>query len=71
MKDVVMHNSPLESHEISRHLPSERKSVLSAAAEEITFKAGETVFLRGEKADDFFVDWKGKCHGSWRSDCTD
>jgi CRP-like cAMP-binding protein len=55
-----MHNSRLESHEIFRHLRPEQMSVLSAAAEEITFKGGDTVFLQGEMAEDFFVVLEGQ-----------
>jgi CRP-like cAMP-binding protein len=35
-------------------------SILSSAAEEISFEAGDTVFLRGEPADDFFVVLEGQ-----------
>jgi CRP-like cAMP-binding protein len=34
--------------------------ILSGAAEEVTFKEGDTVFLTGEPADDFFVVLEGQ-----------
>ena len=45
----------LESHEVFQLLRPEQVSILSSASEEVAFKAGETIFRRGEPADDFFV----------------
>ena len=55
-----MQNAQLESHEIFQFLRPEQVNVLSAAAEEISYHGGDTVFLRGEKADDFFVVLEGQ-----------
>jgi len=55
-----MQTAQLESHEIFQLLRPEQMSILSAAAEEVSFEAGDTVFLRGEQADDFFVVLEGQ-----------
>jgi CRP-like cAMP-binding protein len=55
-----MENAQLESHEIFQLLRPEQVNILSTAAEEASFQAGDTVFLRGEKADDFFVVLEGQ-----------
>ena len=55
-----MQIAQLESHEIFQLLRPEQMSILSAAAEEVSFQAGDTVFLRGEPADDFFVVLEGQ-----------
>ena len=55
-----MQTERLESHEIFQLLRPEQMSILSASAEELSFKTGETVFLRGEPADDFFVVLEGQ-----------
>ncbi len=54
-----MQTAQLESHEIFQLLRPEQMSILSAAAEEVPLQAGDTVFLRGEPADDFFVVLEG------------
>jgi CRP-like cAMP-binding protein len=55
-----MQTAQLESHEIFQLLRPEQMSILSAAAQEVPFQAGDTVFLRGEPADDFFVVLDGQ-----------
>jgi CRP-like cAMP-binding protein len=55
-----MQTAQLESHKIFQFLRPEQVNILSAAAEEISFQAGDTVFLRGEKAEDFFAVLKGQ-----------
>ncbi len=55
-----MQTAQLESHEIFQLLRPEQMNVLSTAAEEVSFQAGETVFLRGEPADDFFAVIEGR-----------
>jgi CRP/FNR family cyclic AMP-dependent transcriptional regulator len=50
----------LESHEVFQLLRPEQVSILSSASEEVAFKAGETIFRRGEPADDFFVVLEGQ-----------
>ena len=54
-----MQTAQLESHEIFQLLRPEQVNVLSGAAEEVSFEAGDTVFLRGEPATDFFVVLEG------------
>jgi len=58
--EVVMRTAQLESHEIFQLLRPEQVNILSTAAEEVRFPAGQTVFLRGERADDFFVVLDGQ-----------
>ena len=55
-----MQTAQLESHEIFQLLRSEQVNALSSAAEEVFLKAGDTVFRRGEKADDFYVVLEGQ-----------
>ena len=55
-----MQTAQLESHEIFQLLRPEQVNTLSSAAEEVSFEAGDTVFLRGEPADDFFVVLEGQ-----------
>jgi CRP-like cAMP-binding protein len=55
-----METTQLESHEIFQHLRPEQINVLSSAAEEVSLKAGDTVFRSGEPADDFFVVLEGQ-----------
>ena len=55
-----MQTAQLESHEIFQLLRPEQMNILSAAAEEVSIQAGDTVFLRGEPADDFFVVLEGQ-----------
>ena len=55
-----MQTAQLESHEIFQLLRPEQMSILSAAAEEVSFEAVDTVFLRGEPADDFLVVLEGQ-----------
>ena len=55
-----MATAQLESHEIFQLLRPEQVNILSSAAEEVSYRAGDTVFLRGEKADDFFVVLEGQ-----------
>ena len=55
-----MQTAQLESHEIFQLLRPEQVNTLSTAAEEVSLKAGETVFRRGEKADDFYVVLEGQ-----------
>jgi len=55
-----MRSAQLESHEIFQLLRPEQVNTLSSAAEEVSFEAGDTVFLRGEPANDFFVMLEGQ-----------
>ena len=55
-----MHAAQLESHEVFQLLRPEQVNTLSTAAEEVGLRAGDTVFLRGERADDFFVVLEGQ-----------
>ena len=55
-----MQTAQLESHEIFQLLRSEQVNALSAAAEDISLRAGDTVFRRGEPAEDFFVVLEGQ-----------
>jgi len=55
-----MATAQLESHEIFQLLRPEQVNILSSAAEEVSCQAGDTVFLRGERADDFFVVLEGQ-----------
>ena len=55
-----MQTAQLESHEIFQLLRPEQVNILSTAAEEVRFPAGQTVFNRGERADDFFVVLDGQ-----------
>ena len=50
-----MQTAQLESHEMFRLLRPEQVNTLSAAAETVAFQAGDTVFRRGDWAEDFFV----------------
>ena len=50
-----METAQLDSHQIFQMLRPEQLNVLSAAAEEITLQAGETVFEQGEPAEHFFA----------------
>ena len=59
-KEVDMQGTQLESHEIFQLLRPEQVNILSSAAEEVSLKAGETVFRRGERADDFFAVLEGR-----------
>jgi len=54
-----METAQLDSHQIFQMLRPEQLSQLSAAAEEITFQAGETVFEQGEPAEYFFAVLSG------------
>jgi CRP/FNR family cyclic AMP-dependent transcriptional regulator len=56
----MMETTQFKSHEIFQHLRPEQINVLSSAAEEVSFEAGDTVFRRGEPADDFFVVLDGQ-----------
>jgi len=55
-----MQTAQLDSHEIFQLLRPEQVSVLSAAAEEISLRAGDVVFQRGEPSEDFFVLLEGQ-----------
>ena len=55
-----MQTAQLESHEIFQLLRPEQMNILSASAKEMSFEAGDTVFLRGEPAEDFFVVLEGQ-----------
>ena len=55
-----MQTAQLESHEIFQLLRPEQVNVLSAAAEEISLRAGDVVFQRGEPAEDFYAVLKGQ-----------
>ena len=55
-----MQTAQLESHEIFQLLRPEQVNTLSAAAEEISLRAGDVVFQRGEAADNFYVVLKGQ-----------
>jgi len=55
-----MQNARLESHEIFQLLRPEQVNALSAAAEDISLSAGDTVFRRGEPSEDFYVVLKGQ-----------
>ena len=55
-----MQTAQLESHEIFQLLRSEQVNALSSAAVEVSLKAGDTIFHRGEKADDFYVVLEGQ-----------
>jgi len=55
-----MQTAQLEGSEIFQRLRPEQMNVLSSAATEVSFLAGDTVFLRGEPADDFFVVLEGQ-----------
>jgi CRP-like cAMP-binding protein len=55
-----MQTAQLESHEIFQLLRPEQVNALSSAAQEVSLKAGETIFRRGEKADDFYVVLEGQ-----------
>jgi len=50
-----METAQLDSHEIFQLLRPEQVSVLSAAAEELTLQAGETIFEQGEPAEYFYA----------------
>ena len=54
-----MQTAQLKSHEIFQFLRPEQVNAISSAAEEISLKAGDTVFRRGEPAEDFFVVLEG------------
>ncbi len=54
-----METAQLDSHQIFQMLRPEQLSQLSAAAEEITLQAGETVFEQGEPAEYFFAVLEG------------
>ena len=55
-----MQTAQLESHEIFQLLRPEQVNALSAAAEEISLRAGDVVFQRGESAEDFYAVLKGQ-----------
>ncbi len=55
-----MQTAQLESHEIFQLLRPEQVNTLSAAAEEISLRAGDVVFQRGEAADNFYVVLEGQ-----------
>jgi CRP-like cAMP-binding protein len=55
-----MQVAQLEGHEIFQRLRPEQMSILSSAAEEVSCRTGDTVFHRGERADDFFVVLEGQ-----------
>jgi CRP-like cAMP-binding protein len=55
-----MQNARLESHEIFQLLRPEQVNALSAAAEDISLSAGDTIFQRGEPSEDFFVVLEGQ-----------
>ena len=55
-----MQTAQLESREMFKLLRPEQVNTLSAAAEEISLRAGDVVFQRGEAADNFYVVLKGQ-----------
>jgi len=55
-----MQTAQLKSHEIFQLLHPEQVNAISSASEEISLHAGDTVFLRGEPAEDFFVVLEGQ-----------
>lgn len=55
-----METAQLESQEIFQLLRPDQVNLLSAAAEEFTLQAGDTIFRSGEPSDDFFVILKGR-----------
>ena len=55
-----MQTAQLESHEIFQLLRPEQVNVLSTAAEEISLRAGDAVFRRGEPAENFYVVLEGQ-----------
>ncbi len=55
-----MQTAQLESHEIFQLLRPEQVNTLSAAAEDISLRAGDVVFQRGEAADNFYVVLEGQ-----------
>jgi CRP-like cAMP-binding protein len=60
MREVVMETAQLESHEVFQFLRPEQVDLLSSSAEEVSFEDGDTVFRRGEPADDFFIVLEGQ-----------
>jgi len=58
--DDVVSAAPLGSHEIFGLLRPDQMKVISDAAEEITLEAGETVFHRGEPAENFYAVLDGQ-----------
>ena len=55
-----MSTAQLTSHEVFSFLRPEQVDAISSAAEEISLKAGDTVFQRGDKAEDFYVLLEGQ-----------
>ena len=55
-----MQSARLESHEIFQLLRPEQVNALSAAAQDISLSAGDTIFQRGEPSEDFFVVLEGQ-----------
>ena len=55
-----MQNAQLKSHEIFQFLRPEQVEAISSAAEEVSLKAGDTVFRRGEPTENFFVVLEGQ-----------
>ena len=57
---AIMATEQLTGHDLFQFLRPEQVRVLSDAAEEVTLKAGETVFRRGDEADFLFVVLEGR-----------
>jgi len=55
-----MQTAQLESHEIFQLLRPEQVNALSAAAQDISLSAGDTIFRRGEPSEDFYVVLEGQ-----------
>ncbi len=55
-----MQNAQLKSHEVFQFLRPEQVNAISSAAEEVSLKAGDTVFRRGEPAENLFVVLEGQ-----------
>ncbi len=55
-----MDSNHLKGHEIFRLLRPEQVNVISTAAEEVSLRAGDTVFRTGEPAKDFYVVLEGQ-----------
>ncbi len=58
--EEVVSAAHLGSHEIFGLLRPDQMKVISEAAEEITYKAGDIVFRRGEPSADFFAVLEGQ-----------
>ncbi|MCG6928327.1 MAG: cyclic nucleotide-binding domain-containing protein [Acidobacteria bacterium] len=55
-----MSTAQLTGHEVFRFLRSDQMNAVSSAAEEISLRAGDVVFRRGDRAEDFYVLLEGQ-----------